>query len=370
MSSFAIPVMRPQLPSVLNVIPFLQEMDSRRIYSNWGPLVRRLESEYATFFKIEESRVVALSNATQAISGCIQLCEDINTWVIPEFTFSATGLAVRQSARQAISFDVDPFLFEINSDSHNLLLSHGRQQKRKNDWGELGLLHVLPFGKGTDLKDFESLRFVILDAAASIGAPIKNISSLRENHFIVFSLHATKVFGAGEGAIVICGSQRSAKRLRRWANFGFDEARISNSIGTNSKMSEISAAYALAAYNQKDIEITDWASALKKINDITDKLSWKSAVTSYKGIRPYWIAQFRNEEERDLVQRTLLEQSIESRRWWPALMSESPGIKANLYGNNKGSKFAVNTTLGLPLWRDIPHSHLDLITNSISEVIE
>lgn len=358
MADFKIPVMRPLLPRVADVEPLLEKMDTSRRYSNWGPLVQKLENEYATFFNIDASRVVALSNATQAIIGCIQSLDETDIWVIPEFTFSATGLGVRQAGKQIISVDVDPSSFIMDTECFDMVT-------REN----FGLLYVLPFGRGIDIAMFNTLDYVIIDAAASIGAPITNLTSLKNHQYVVFSLHATKVLGSGEGSIVICGSSKSAQSLRRWANFGFDESRISQVMGTNAKMSEIAAAYALAAYAQKDIEFSDWKRVLNYIDKETSEYCWRSEVTSYQGVRPYWIAQFQSMKERNLVQKVLSQQSIETRNWWPSLMSESPGVSAKLNGKNFGSKKAVETTLGLPLWRDIPLEYISLIAKIIQNAI-
>jgi hypothetical protein len=39
-----IPVMRPKLPSAERLAPYLRQIDEARFYSNFGPLVQRLEA--------------------------------------------------------------------------------------------------------------------------------------------------------------------------------------------------------------------------------------------------------------------------------------------------------------------------------------
>ena len=68
-----IPVLRPRLPSSAEILPFLQQIDERRWYSNYGPLVRKLEEHDA----LKHTIIVAASASTPAAlqyiapySGC------------------------------------------------------------------------------------------------------------------------------------------------------------------------------------------------------------------------------------------------------------------------------------------------------------
>ena len=92
---------------------------------------------------------------------------------------------------------------------------------------------------------------IVVDAAASFGTIV-------DSHwygegfpgFIVYSFHATKAFGIGEGGLVYSGDADAIGRLRRAGNFGFDTSRSSIDCGLNSKMSEYTAARALATWAQ------------------------------------------------------------------------------------------------------------------------
>ena len=56
-----IPVMRPRIPTAERVLPYLQGMDDRRVYTNFGPLVDALEGRYADRHGVRADQVVALS---------------------------------------------------------------------------------------------------------------------------------------------------------------------------------------------------------------------------------------------------------------------------------------------------------------------
>ena len=88
---------------------------------------------------------------------------------------------------------------------------------------------------------------VVVDAAASFGATAAG------GHFgknfpgaVVFSFHATKAFGIGEGGLVYSRDTDLISRIRQAANFGFSETRECVLTGLNGKLSEYAAAIALA----------------------------------------------------------------------------------------------------------------------------
>jgi dTDP-4-amino-4,6-dideoxygalactose transaminase len=63
----------------------------------------------------------------------------------------------------------------------------------------------------------------------------------------LFSFHATKPFGAGEGGMVATRDNDLAARLKQLTNFGLDQDRIvCDEPGLNAKLSELHAATALA----------------------------------------------------------------------------------------------------------------------------
>ena len=68
----------------------------------------------------------------------------------------------------------------------------------------------------------------------------------------VFSFHATKFFNSFEGGAVTTNNDDLAKRLRGMRNFGFAGMDTVVDIGTNGKMSEVSAAMGLTSLESLD----------------------------------------------------------------------------------------------------------------------
>jgi dTDP-4-amino-4,6-dideoxygalactose transaminase len=343
-----IPVMKPILPSYEIAREYLKRIELSRIYSNRGPLVRELETKYADLFGIESSRVVAMANATLALQACVQLSER-KKWAVPNYTFAASGLAVLQAQKKLV-------LIEVRSEDWKIDLS-------LVDRTIYGLVPVIPFGAPINFANYSSFDDVVIDAAASLGAPIHGIEEMKSGHFIVFSLHATKVLGAGEGSIVVCGSIDAANELRSWLNFGFDEFRESNILGTNAKMSEFSAAFALSSYDNLETEKRDWLKLIEKKKLLLNYFDLDNFSDHLPGFRPYWIFDAQ-ETDSDLLILKLKNRNIESRRWWPKPLS-----KMKIFGEIEvigGDRVACSLSkglLGLPFWRDMSIETLEEIVS-------
>ena len=343
--------MKPRLATFDEVAPFLQRIDQTNIYSNRGPLVCELEEAYSRFLNTDKELVVALANATQALQGLISISKNID-WVVPDYTFSATGLAVLNSGRNLYICDVNLIDWKIDLD----LL--------KDEQKSFGVIPVMPFGAAVDFKAYADFDDVIIDAAASLGAVPPIFSEMKKSWAVVYSLHATKVLGAGEGAIVICGNREQAEMLRVWSNFGFTSNRTSEIQGTNAKMSEMGAAYGLHSIENVGIEKRDWLQSQQFVALQSVDCDWTTHVNSNPQFHPYWIASFRDEEEKIQVATKLTQAGIQSREWWAKPLSVQKAFaNSRLIADNKNANQLSSNHLGLPMYRD-------LTSESVAEIIQ
>jgi dTDP-4-amino-4,6-dideoxygalactose transaminase len=352
-----IPLMKPQLATVDKIIPFLRSLDQNNIYSNNGPLVKKLEDAYSDYFKVNRDLVVAASNASQAIQGLVSISEKKN-WLVPDYTFVATGLAVLNANKNIVLCDVNLHDWKIDL-SQNLVTSD-----------KYGVIPVMPFGAEVVFEPYSDFVDVIIDAAASLGSDQPDFSEMPSTWSVVYSLHATKVLGAGEGSIVVCGSQDIAKKLRAWINFGFNGERSSEIQGTNAKLSEVNAAYGLYSILNIDSEKNDWLMVQEVVSQSTAGRRWNTRVNIVAQFHPYWIAQFSDEFEVSSVVKTLNSKGIESRKWWPKpLSAQKPFIGREKIAETLNSKFLASTQLGLPMYRGIPVGAILEICRLVDESI-
>ena len=348
-----IPVMKPRLASFQEIGPFLKKIDQNQIYSNHGPLARELEEEYSQYFNVKKESIVVLANATLAIQGLVSISKNMD-WIVPDYTFSATGLAVLNANRRLHICDVNPQNWQLDT---NLI-----SDKQK----DFGIVPVMPFGSKIDFEPFKNFKDVIIDAAASLGATQPEFSEMPDTWAVVYSLHATKVLGAGEGALVVCGNQNQASTLRGWSNFGFTKDRVSDLQGTNAKMSELSAAYGLYSFQNRYSEKAEWLQSQDVVSSFTANCRWTTFVNSEAQFHPYWIASFESELEKMSVADKLKRSGIQSTNWWAKPLSQQKAYAdSNRLTSNGYATHLSNVHLGLPMYRGLPSSSIQHICEVI-----
>ena len=352
-----VPVLRPLLPNADSVMPYLRSIDQVRIYTNGGPLLKLLESRYADRFGVEPEQVIAVANATLALEGAISVLPP-KKWIVPNFTFAATGLAVLNAGKELVLSDVSEMTWEL--DIGNIL-------EPKQDHTRLGLMPVMPFGAPVSFEKWKGFPYIVFDAAASLGTS-KSLENMEPGWIVVHSLHATKILGAGEGAIVITGSKDISQKIRQWLNFGFNDFRDAEIVGTNAKLSEFHAAYALSSLDSEFDEFSDWQRVLHDIQFNSKDLRMNIGVPKFEGIRPYWIVQLPTEIKRDQLASELRQHGIGTRVWWGRALSEQKAFyKSSKIGTLGVSQSLASTHLGLPCFRDLSTDEIIRISRLLKD---
>ena len=272
-----IPFLKPKVVTHNLCSMYFDQVDVSRIYSNNGPLNQQFEERIRTEVFHGVGNVVTVNNATTGLILAIsQLKRPGRYALMPSFTFAATSLSALWCGLEPYFIDIDPKRWCMDENQLEKVIQH------------LGddVAVVIPyatFGTRLDLSCYESLLRrnipVVVDAASSFGSTHSPLGE-RFNGAIVYSFHATKLFGIGEGGLVYSYQESIIQQLRQAANFGFDESRQSHLVGLNGKLPEYMAAIGLAtldvfhnkvACNQ---QIENWyMEALDKYNLL--KSGWK-----------------------------------------------------------------------------------------------
>ena len=344
-----IPILVPTVPVVEKFHKYLLEIEANRQYTNFGPLSRLLIDRLAEYFEVPSNHVVLAANATLAIQGAIETADtpQDTIWEIPSWTFTATASACLLSRKKFRFVDVD-------NDGRALF---------DNQAG--CVVDVLPFGAGPRLSNIpEGVETLIVDAAASIDSleRIQLPSGIKVG--IIVSLHATKLLPAGEGGVFLTNDPAWAERFRTWTNFGMDESRVSSSLGTNAKLSEFSAAVALAAldtWNQTRIE---YQQITARAREICDRLNIETfSRLTPENITPYWILRLQSTAQKVALKQILEENLIQCRDWWPAGCHSMPAYSDYCSGDFTTTDILINRTIALPFhlylsesdWQRIEH---------------
>lgn len=317
--------------------------------SNFGPLVTKLESDLARLLRVEVGQVVSFNSGTQAITSAYKGIPATKlSVVIPDFSFLATLRAV-----QGI----------VSGD-----LSAG--ESATQDWSLSSevkdadvLIPVVIFGSSPVhlLKKFSG-RTMIVDAAASMGS-LPDLSKLESNQAVCFSLHATKILGAGEGGFAVFGNPEWADRARAWSNFGRSASNGFSSGGSNGKMSEVQAAFVLAQLEEFPEQLESWKTSQQMAREATERLGFEYHPQAFEHPNPYWVVKFRYSDDRKKAERLLTEADIEFRHWWPTSLA-----KLNGQDEFPNAKHLRETTLGLPMYLGIREKEISLIEGALKPV--
>jgi dTDP-4-amino-4,6-dideoxygalactose transaminase len=346
-----VPVMRPRIPLAAATQSRLQAIDGSGVYSNFGPQERELRERFAERLGIRSDRVATVSNATLGIAGAVAVIGG-ERWLVPSFTFAATPAAVLASGAELIFGDVDAGAWTLALLDENVD----------------GCLPVAPFGAAPDVARWGGQARVVHDAAASIGAEM-DLSALPAGHAVVFSLHATKVLGAGEGGIVVFGDDGLAARFRAWTNFGFMGSREAQSPGLNAKLAEIQAAYVHAALDGWEVERAEWASARRFVRELGREFGLDAFEASPDGIDPYWIVRFPDAAACDAAETALQASGIETRRWWSRGCHRMPAYESFASRSLEVTDDIASRYLGLPFFRGIEDDHRDRLRQSLTNAM-
>jgi len=349
-----IPVMKPQLPKFRHVKKYLRTIDKTRVYSNYGSLIEKLEHRFAEYFGIDKNLVVLCANATLAIQGAAYLMP-VKKFKGPAYTFPASLTSILNAGKEIELVDIL---------LHNWKIDAGLEDEKT------GLVEVLPFGAPLRMQDNKNWNYKIIDAAASVGAGEHSFEGMGKNWVTIFSLHATKVMGIGEGGIAVFASKNFAEEFRSWINFGFSGSRNSKILGINAKMSEFSAAYGHAVLDNWKKEKREREFIKSEINKVSEELGFDNITNLYPGVNPYWIAQFKDPQTTRNVESVLKQNHIETRRWWSYGCHKMPAFSAFSAGRDfLNTDQMAEQTIGLPLFIDMKFKQIEKIQETISSII-
>jgi len=362
-----VPVLRPLLPRAEKLLPYLQRIDTTRIYSNYGPLVVEFETRLARRFGMPREGLVTASSGTVGLIGAILASTGHATSerpfaLLPAFTFVATAVAVEQCGYRPFLADVDAANWMLDPEP---LLVHPELNR-------IGVvIPVAPFGRPVTQAPWQAFRDrtgipVVIDGAASFesasDAPKRYLGEIP----VMMSFHATKSFATGEGGCVATTDMDLASRTTQALNFGFYSARDSCTASTNGKMSEYHAAVGLA-------ELDGWESKRSALQSVADnyrqqlsRVGLADRFLASPGIcSSYALFQCRNSFESGSVQDSLQRCGVDYRLWYGTGVQRQTYFANSPCGDLKVTESIAPCLLGLPMAPDLSEAIISRIVSAL-----
>jgi len=217
----------------------------RRWLTNNGAYVQELERKLEEHLGVKHC--IAMCNATVALEITIRALGMSGEVIVPSFTFVATPHSLQWQQITPVFCDIDPTTHSIDPRRVESLITPRTT----------GIIGVHLWGKPCAIEPLEEIAQrrnlrLLFDAAHAFGCSHNNRMIGGYGNAEVFSFHATKFFNTFEGGAVTTNDDDLAARIRLMKNFGFAGYDNVIYIGTNGKMSEVSAAMGLTSLEHLD----------------------------------------------------------------------------------------------------------------------
>jgi dTDP-4-amino-4,6-dideoxygalactose transaminase len=229
---------RPNIGGKERLLQRISQIVDCRWLTNSGPCVEEFEQQLRQLLGI--SHCDCLSNATDGLQLAMRAMEMHGEVIVPAFTFIATAHAVQWLGFTPVFCDVDPRTHTLDPARVEELITPRTT----------GILGVHLWGQPCDIEALAAIASrhglkLLFDAAHAFSCSWRGRMIGNFGDAEVFSFHATKVFNTFEGGALATNNRELAWRVRRMRNFGFAGLDQTDSLGTNAKMSEASAAMGL-----------------------------------------------------------------------------------------------------------------------------
>lgn len=231
-----IPLTRPSLPKLdVSLLKELEAVLKSGMLTN-AKYVAEFERKCAAWWGVRH--VVAVGTGAAALLIAIKAMDlpEGGEVILPSFTFTSTGHALKWSGLKPVFVDIDPVTFNLDV----------RLIERHITSKTVAILPVHVFGNPCDIKAISGIAKkrnlkVIYDAAHAFASKYGGRYVAGFGDASCFSLTPTKILTTGEGGLLATNDDRLAYRARLGRNNGDSFKRDEEFLGVSARMNEISA---------------------------------------------------------------------------------------------------------------------------------
>jgi dTDP-4-amino-4,6-dideoxygalactose transaminase len=229
---------RPNVGNKERLLQRIGDVIDRRWFTNNGPCVEEFERKIAKLVGVKHC--IAVCNATIGLELAIRGLDLKSEVIVTPFTFIATVHALQWQGITPVFCDIEPNSCTIDPEKIESLIT-------RNTTGIMGVHlwgNTCHIDRLAEIAEKHRLP-LLFDAAHSFMCSYKGRMIGGFGNAEVFSFHATKFFNTFEGGAIVTNDDELQKKIRLMKNFGFSGYDNVIYIGTNGKMSEVSAAMGL-----------------------------------------------------------------------------------------------------------------------------
>lgn len=362
-------VSRPYLPPFDDFVEGLREIWDSRWLSNNGPIVQRLESKLAEFFRTDN--VSLFNNGTLALQVALQGLQLEGEVITTPFTFVATSNAIVMSGLQPVFVDIEPDYFSLDPEKIEASITANTS----------AILAVHPFGYPCKLESLERIAkkhrlMLIYDAAHAFGVKVNGEPITGFGDVSMLSFHATKPYHTVEGGALVFGDRALKRKFDCMKNSGIENDFEPVMIGTNAKMNEFQALMG-------EIMLNHFPYVLRKRRELQEvyreRLSEISGVRMPPELPPgvehnyaFMPVQISCEEcgiSRDDLSDALRKYNVFSKKYFSPLIPDLTCYRGMVTGDSlNNARKVASRALVLPLYADLNLNEVHQICDIIAFV--
>lgn len=366
-TKFPLPFVIPVMPSPDDWVPLLNSAYETGVYSNSGRLATLAETKIASRFGANFSSYLCSSNTSGLIATFLALGLSGKKIALSNFTFSATFLAIHRAGAIPCLVDVDLHSAELSVSSLRRVFASEPEIK--------AVVVTRAFGANRnqeELIEFANSKKIVLifDSAAAFPSSDQPLIFSTTN-VEVYSFHATKSLGIGEGGCVV-GGRDTIEKIRQAGNFGLSASKEHFSDGMNCKLDEFGAARLLARLETIDQGMNQRKLFAAEIHSIV--MRYPGLVTDFWNAYCSWSlfpVKFRDSTSLLSFQERISTLVVTRRYYRPAI---SEGYRGNMEyimpAPLTNSIELADTVLCLPVYEKIEKQTQETLLQAFEEVFK
>lgn len=270
--------------------------------------------------------------------------------IVPSFTFAASANCVVLAGATPVFADIDPETYTLDPRAVEAAITSRTS----------AVLPVHLFGHPADLplRDLAAAHglAVVEDAAQAHGATNHGVAVGTWGTAAAFSFYPTKNMTTGEGGMVVCQDEATARRVRLLRNQGMLERYRNEVVGFNLRMTDIGAAIGAVQLDR----LAGWNTRRRQLAQLLgERLTAVCPPVERPGTEHVYHQYTVRVERRDEVLARLRRDGVEAAIYYPVPVHALPAYGLDL--DLPETAAAVREVLSLPLHPGLDEDQVNLL---------
>lgn len=361
-------ITRSAMPPMEEYIEKMKELWDSRYLTNSGKFHKEFEEALIKYLDV--SNVSLFTNGHMGLELTLEAMNLSGEVITTPFTFASTTQAIVRN-------NLTPVFCDVKEDDYTI--DEGKIEELITD-KTCAIVPVHVYGNVCNVYEIERIAKkhnlkVIYDAAHAFGIKVNGKSVLDFGDASMVSLHATKVFHAIEGGLVVLQDEDLKVKLDKIKNFGFLTEELVDEIGSHARMNEFQSIMGLCNLNHVSEEILKRKKLTERYRENLRGIEGIKVMEEVEGVEnnytyfPVLIDEEKFGLNRDDVYDILLNNNIFSRRYFYKLTSdfECYENKFKKYETPIANKIA-KSVLTLPLHGDLSIDDIDKVCDVLCRI--